>query len=164
MIRNATPSDAQNFLDLLLQLDNETKFMLFEKGERKTTVEQQRKRLEHFQQSDSDTMIVTLEENKPIGFIAGMGGNANRNRHSLYIVMGVLQKYTGHGKGKKLLAALENWAIRHEFHRLELTVMTHNKRAISLYEKCGFQSEGIKKDSLFVDGHYIDEFYMAKLL
>ena len=32
-----------------------------------------------------------------------------------------------------------------------------------LYEKNGFEIEGIKKKSMLVDGVYVDEFYMAKL-
>jgi len=28
----------------------------------------------------------------------------------------------------------------------------------------GFEKEGIKKDSLLVNGEYVDEYYMAKLL
>jgi RimJ/RimL family protein N-acetyltransferase len=34
----------------------------------------------------------------------------------------------------------------------------------SLYQKMGFQVEGIKKDSLLVDGVYVDEYYMGKIL
>jgi RimJ/RimL family protein N-acetyltransferase len=33
-----------------------------------------------------------------------------------------------------------------------------------LYEKSGFVVEGIKKNAMFVDGEYVDEYYMAKLL
>lgn len=164
MIREAKASDAQDLLELFLTLDNETKFMLFENGERKTTVEQQAKRLGSFEESDSDAMLIVLENSKPVGFIAGMGGNANRNRHSLYIVMGVLQEYSGQGKGKLLLEALETWATEHKFHRLELTVMTHNKNAIKLYEKLGFEQEGVKRHALFIDKNYVDEYYMSKLL
>jgi RimJ/RimL family protein N-acetyltransferase len=37
-------------------------------------------------------------------------------------------------------------------------------RFVHLYEKYGFAIEGIRKKSMNVDGEYIDEFYMAKLL
>jgi RimJ/RimL family protein N-acetyltransferase len=42
--------------------------------------------------------------------------------------------------------------------------MTHNEAGLALYKKMGFKIEGTKKDSLFVDGVYIDEYYMSKLL
>jgi lipid II:glycine glycyltransferase (peptidoglycan interpeptide bridge formation enzyme) len=38
-----------------------------------------------------------------------------------------------------------SWAIERGFHRLELTVNTHNERAIRLYKKMGFEVEGVKK-------------------
>ena len=38
------------------------------------------------------------------------------------------------------------------------------KLAKHLYEKNGFVVEGIKRDAMFVDGNYVDEYYMAKLL
>jgi len=44
------------------------------------------------------------------------------------------------------------------------TVMCINDAAKHLYEKNGFAVEGIKKNSMIVDGTYADEYYMAKLL
>jgi RimJ/RimL family protein N-acetyltransferase len=82
----------------------------------------------------------------------------------MYIVIGILQSYSGQGIGAKLFERLEQWAREEEFHRLELTVMTHNHRAIGLYNKMGFKVEGVKKHSLFVNGEYVDEYYMSKLI
>jgi len=43
-------------------------------------------------------------------------------------------------------------------------VQVHNIRAIALYENCGFEREGLKRHSLRIDGTYVDEYYMSKLL
>jgi RimJ/RimL family protein N-acetyltransferase len=40
----------------------------------------------------------------------------------------------------------------------------NNERAIRLYEKFGFEREVVKRHALKVNGHYIDAFYMAKLI
>ena len=37
-IRKIQIEDADNYLDMLLNLDNETKFMMFEPGERSTNI------------------------------------------------------------------------------------------------------------------------------
>ena len=50
-----------------------------------------------------------------------------------------------------------------KFSRLELTVICENSVAKHLYEKNGFEIEGIKRKSVLVDGKYLDEFYMAKI-
>jgi RimJ/RimL family protein N-acetyltransferase len=58
----------------------------------------------------------------------------------------------------------QNYTAQHSIHRLELTVMTHNEAGIALYRRPGFEIEGVKKQSLLMDGQYVDEYYMAKLL
>jgi len=42
--------------------------------------------------------------------------------------------------------------------------MTHNQAGVALYKKYGFEIEGTKKSSVFVNGVYVDEYYMAKIL
>ncbi|MEK4237423.1 MULTISPECIES: hypothetical protein [unclassified Paenibacillus] len=42
--------------------------------------------------------------------------------------------------------------------------MTHNELAMSLYIKNGFEIEGTKRKSLVIDGQWIDEYYMSKIL
>ncbi|WP_277674608.1 GNAT family N-acetyltransferase, partial [Piscibacillus halophilus] len=59
---------------------------------------------------------------------------------------------------------MEEWAIKVQLHRLELTVIVENKAAVNLYKKMGFEIEGVKKDSLKLGERYVDEYYMAKLI
>ncbi|KHF26789.1 putative acetyltransferase YhhY [Anoxybacillus sp. BCO1] len=63
-----------------------------------------------------------------------------------------------------LLTELERWAREKGVHRLELTVVIDNAPAISLYQKMGFEQEGVKRHSLNINGRYVDEYCMAKLL
>jgi RimJ/RimL family protein N-acetyltransferase len=42
--------------------------------------------------------------------------------------------------------------------------MAHNERAIGLYRRMGFCSEGIRRHSMRVSGQFVDELMMAKLL
>lgn len=48
-----------------------------------------------------------------------MGGNAKRNKHSVYLVIVILTQYRGIGVGTKLFKQLEEWATEHTIHRLE---------------------------------------------
>jgi RimJ/RimL family protein N-acetyltransferase len=66
--------------------------------------------------------------------------------------------------GRALVDALEEWARAHAVQRIELSVQKGNTRAIALYEKCGFEHEGVKRGSLKVGGRLVDELLMAKLL
>jgi RimJ/RimL family protein N-acetyltransferase len=163
-IRQIRETDASAFLALCSALDEETQFMLMEPGERQTTVEEQRERIRGILSKDNHTILVAESSGKLVGYVAGLGGPYRRNRRTVHVVMGILQAFGGQGLGAKLLAELEKWAREHEMHRLELTVMAHNERAISLYRKMGFETEGTKRHSLSVNGAYVDEYYMAKLL
>ncbi len=138
--------------------------MLLEPGERTTTEEQQCERIRGALSNGNQTILLVERACKPVGFVAGLGGPYRRNRHCVHVVMGVLQDFTGQGLGKILLRDLEEWARTRDIHRLELTVMAHNARAIGLYKGMGFVEEGTKKRSLVVDGRPVDEIYMAKLL
>ena len=62
------------------------------------------------------------------------------------------------------LEAGEAWAQTRGMIRLELTVMKHNDSAIHLYEKIGFQVEGIKKCAFKVENQFFDGYLMAKIL
>lgn len=164
LIRAITVVDAERFLRLTRRLDAETAFMMLEQGERTTSVEEQVDRILAIQEGPNQTILVAEEAGQLVGYIALMGGSYRRNRHSAYIVAGILTAFIGRGIGRQLFTEGESWARGVGLHRLELTVMAHNHRAIALYSKMGFRFEGTKRDSLLVDGQYVDEYYMAKLL
>lgn len=163
IIRESTINDAEKLLQMLQQLDRETKFMLFEPGERKLTVAEMEKSLEAIRKSNSLQLVVEYKD-KIVGFLMARRGTLQRNKHCAYIVIGILEKYQGKKLGQRLFEKMEEWAKETGIKRLELTVMTHNKAAIHLYEKMGFTKEGIKAKSLLVDRKLVDEYYMAKLL
>src|SRR5215470_16702104 len=163
-VREAIPSDSARLVTFFRTLYSETNFMLFEPNELTVTEEQQARRLEEMSRSESGVMFVCETDGELIGMVLGNRGIARRTRHSLYVVIGVLQVWVGRGVGRALLEALEGWARSRELHRLELTVDVENRRAIALYEKCGFQREGVKRHSRSIDGKYSDELYMSKLI
>jgi RimJ/RimL family protein N-acetyltransferase len=98
------------------------------------------------------------------GYVQGAGGRFRRSRRTVHVVIGVRAAASGQGVGSGLLRELESWARAHGLHRLELTVVAHNRRASGLYERMGFTVEGRRRECLLVDGTLVDELYMAKLL
>lgn len=163
-IRPVRSSDARAMLDLLLQLDEETTFMLLEPGERTTTLEEQERQIEAFTSGEAGYLLVCDIGDRLAGFLYARRGQARRIGHSVYIVIGVLQAYTRQGIGRRFFEELHSWALKNDLHRLELTVMTHNSGAVALYKKMGFEIEGVKRHSLKVNDQWVDEFYMAKLM
>jgi RimJ/RimL family protein N-acetyltransferase len=137
-IRTIREDDAEQFLNLCKQLAAETQFMMLEPGERKTTLEEQRTQIEILLRQENQTIFVAEQDNQLVGYLAASGGAFKRNRHSAYLVIGILQAFTGQGLGTQFFQSLEEWAQHQRIHRLELTVMTHNKAGLALYKKQGF--------------------------
>ncbi|MGN7388107.1 N-acetyltransferase family protein [Sporosarcina sp. SAFN-015] len=163
IIRQVQINDANQLSQLIGEVERTSQTMLYEAGERKLSAEQLKKRIESLG-ADASTILVAEIDESLVGYMMVIAGTANRNKHSAYIVIGISEAFRGQGVGKALFKSLNDWSIQNKLHRVELTVMSNNTAAIVLYEKAGFIKEGVKKDSLFVNGQYVDEYYMAKLL
>src|SRR5512139_1996273 len=126
IIREICESDAGSFLALCRQMDEESRFMLLGPGERKTTLEEQETRIRDILAHDNQTIFVAEEQGSLLGYLAAIGGSYARNKHEVYIVVGILEAFTSRGLGTSLFQALDAWAREHNIHRLELSVMVHN--------------------------------------
>lgn len=163
-IRKIRVSDAEKFTHLLQQVESSSQFMLFEDGERTPNPEEQKQRIIRMEKGQNSTLLVVENNKELIGYLVAIGGSTRRNKHSVYIVIGILKEYRGQGIGTRLFKEMERWAYEHNIHRLELTVVAQNEAGLSLYNKMGFKIEGTKEDSLFIGGKFVDEFYMSKLI
>ncbi len=109
-------------------------------------------------------IYVAMDQTHVVGYIEAEVGAFRRNRHSATLVVGIRHSYAGQGVGTRLFEAIERWALEQHLHRLELTVMVHNTAALALYQKRGFVIEGRRRDSLTINGAFVDEYALATLL
>lgn len=161
-IRKIQMKDADNYLSMLLNLDNETKFMMFEPGERSTDINIAKNIIEKSVNGDN-LVLVAIDNEDIIGFLSVQRGVVKRIKRTAYVIVGIREKFRGKGIGSKLFSELDIWARENGITRLELSVICSNTVAKHLYEKNGFEIEGIKKNTMVIDGKYVDEFSMAKL-
>lgn len=159
--RNLSIEDAERFWALMDRLDHETKYMLYEPGERTRDLSQVRSVIRDSQRDDF--LLAAETEHRLVGYISAQRGRQRRIAHTAYIVVGVLRDYRGQGIGTEFFKRLDAWAGQTHITRLELTVICENEAALRLYTKSGFQIEGVRRNSIFADGRYLDEYYMAKL-
>lgn len=138
--------------------------MLFEPGERQLTTEKLKSRIESQVPGGQTTILVAEEKNVLKGYLFIIGNGPLVTRNNVYLAIGISEKSRGRGVGTKLFERLDAWSVEQKIHRLELNVMIHNRAGVALYQKSGFEIEGIRKNSLKVNGTYIDEYYMAKLI
>jgi RimJ/RimL family protein N-acetyltransferase len=69
----------------------------------------------------------------------------------------------GQGYGTEATALVVGHAFAAGLHRVELEVYDFNPRAHRVYEKCGFQLEGRRRDALRWDGEWHDALVMSIL-
>jgi RimJ/RimL family protein N-acetyltransferase len=100
IIRQIHEDDAEGFLAMSRQLDDETTFMMFEPGERTITAEQQRERFWGILAADNQMIFVAEHEGQIVGFLGAYGGTFRRNHDNALIVIGILQAFTGQGVGR----------------------------------------------------------------
>ncbi|OLS36889.1 GNAT family N-acetyltransferase [Bacillus sp. MRMR6] len=163
-IREIKIGDERQLLELIQEVENHSEYMLFEPGERHATIESQRKMIEAMVKDENSTMLVAEDKGKLVGYLLARGSLANRTKHSIYLVIGIRKEYRGQGIGMILFTEIKKWSLERKVHRLELTVAVENLAGIRLYQKMGYEVEGRKRDSLFIAGRYIDEYYMSKLI
>ena len=77
--------------------------------------------------------------------------------------MGVIESHRSQGIGTRLITATVERALAQGMTRIELEVYSSNTRAIQLYEKLGFEREGLKRRARCVDGRWDDFVIMALL-
>ncbi|NLW73183.1 MAG: GNAT family N-acetyltransferase [Chloroflexi bacterium] len=161
--RSVAISDVDALWELQTQLDNETKFMLYEAGERKKDLGPVEEVIRPVLQG-RDFFEVAVEDDKLVGYLSARRGALARTQHSVYVVTGVLKAYQNRGIATTFFTHLDQWARQNNVKRMELVVMAPNEAAIHVYQKAGFVLEGTLRYAVVVDGKFIDEFTMAKLI
>ncbi|MBS4200063.1 GNAT family N-acetyltransferase [Bacillus sp. FJAT-49732] len=162
-VRKAIISDASQVVAVIKNAE-ESGFMLFSPGERKVSAEAFAKYIDSINRHDKSGIFVACENEQILGYMIVQNEKPQRIAHRAYVVIGVHSKSRGKGVGKALFTYVIEWAKQISLHRLDLTVIATNEVAINLYKKMGFEIEGIKRDSLFIDGEFVDEYYMSILI
>lgn len=113
---------------------------------------------------DDHIFVAVLEDGTVIGS-AGLQVCTNpRMRHVGTLGMLVHTEFQNQGIGtalmKTVLELADNWLM---LVRVELEVYADNQRAVRLYEKFGFETEGRKREASVKNGAYVDLLVMARL-
>ncbi len=163
-VRNATIDDATQIVGVMEDAEA-SNFMMFGPGERKMTAQKFTPYIEMIDKKEHAALFVAIEDDAILGYLIVQGEvRPKRVSHKASIVIGVHSGSRGKGVGTALFEQAHRWAEERGLHRLELTVITENEQAFALYRKMGYEMEGLKKHSLWIDGAYVDEYYLAKFL
>lgn len=165
LIRDAQAKDAASLLKYVNCVGGETEFLTFGKDEfNKTEVEEVAIIEEH--KKALNKIFILAELNEEIVGVLVVGANAKaRQKHSGEFGVSVRKSEWGKGIGAALIQAMLDWAkISKGLRKINLSVQVNNEAAIKLYEKFGFEKEGLVKRDLCIDGIFYDAYVMGLLL
>ncbi|UUV16918.1 GNAT family N-acetyltransferase [Fusobacteria bacterium ZRK30] len=162
IVREVLLEDAEKYLQMLKILDEQTNFLMFEPGERKTTLEDQKNIIKYNVENKIPMFLMEIE-GEIVGFLKGVRYKCNRMNQNLHIALGILSSYRGKGGGKALMNKVDQWSQNNNIKRMELTVACENKKAVNLYKSMGFEIEGIKRSSFKLEDKFLDQYYMGKV-
>lgn len=163
LVRPALLSDAARLVKLRRTLFAETHFMLLESKEFRNTAKDEAHRIRFFDAKPNALLLVAEDGEELVGTLIVSGDELRRLHHSAALALGVKQAHWGRGIASRMIDGAIAWSRGRGIRRLELTVSTHNLRAISVCLRAGFQIEGLRRSSLVVDGRDVDEYLMAIL-
>ena len=163
VVRCAAESDAPALIELRRMLFAETANMLWEPDEFVQTADDESKRIARLNARSNSLVLLAEKDARPVGVLTAVGGEIRRLRNSATLALGIAKSHWGQGVATQMLQHALGWSRASGLRRVELTVQTSNIRAVGVYLRCGFQVEGVRRSSLFVNGVYIDEYIMSVL-
>ncbi len=160
VIRPAKRGDAKAVLKYLNQVGGETDNLLFGKEGVTFTEQQEEALIDEINSSPNGRMFIAHLDGQVIGIASIRGARPKRIAHQAEIGLSVLKDYWGMGIGRGLMDELITFARSVGTEIITLEVRTDNDRAITLYERYGFEKFGTYRRFFKIDGHYYDAYYM----
>lgn len=163
IVRSATEEDAKNLSEVRLQIDGETENLDREKGEAYIDESGFKRIIREDTDSPFNLFLVAEVSERIVGFSRCEGNKLKRLSHKVEFGVCVLKEYWGYGIGKNLLKESVQWGDSNDIKKITLNVLETNDKAISLYNKYGFEVEGVlKRDKILSDGNYYNTILMAR--
>jgi RimJ/RimL family protein N-acetyltransferase len=158
-LRQAVEADAAAFIHAIDSVAREQRYFIRSRFE----VEEQKERsfIARARQT-GDLILVALDGSAVVGWVTLFRAQAEFQRHTAELGMGIIQQYREIGLGTELMDRALRWAAENDIEKVNLGVRASNERAMALYHKFGFVQEGYRvRDIKDRQGRYDDDIEMA---
>ena len=139
--RPATPDDAHAFAEVIAAVAAEERWIATEPP---VDVAARAARMRESLDGGRDRFWVLEDDDGRV--VGNLGLHPTPARGVVSLGMAILPHARGRGGGSALLRAALAWLQESDNHKVELEVWPDNERAIALYERYGFEVEGLRRD------------------
>lgn len=166
VLRSPNEQDAEAMIEYLKITASETPFLMRYPEEVNISPEEEKEFLKSCLSSKGNIMIAAFVD----GELSGNAGiycvrNRIKVKHRATFGMAIKEKYWNKGIGNALMQEVLVKAKEMGYEQLELGVFSENTKAMSLYQKYGFEVWGtIKNACKLKDGTYFDEIIMGRTI
>ena len=112
---------------------------------------------------NSKTTFLAISSGQTIG-IASIGYYEQLPNVPVLHKLGVINEYRGHGVGKELVAAREDWARARGAHAVRVYVMADNEKVIASSKRNEYEIVETLKNNVEKKGNYYDVVVLEKKL
>ena len=160
LVRAAKPEDAATLAALAAAVGREPEgWLLNTDGWR--SVAEERRYLRALRRHPDAAVFVAEEDGAIVGRLSIARDPHQASRHVADLGLMVADGHRRRGIGRALLEQAVDWARAAGVLKLELHVFPWNEPAIHLYERFGFEREGLRKGHYRRAGEYVDAILMA---
>nr|MBA3347059.1 GNAT family N-acetyltransferase [Actinomycetota bacterium] len=160
VIRPARSEDAETLVRLATEVGREEgAWLLTSAGWR--SVGEERRYLRALKRYPDAAVYVADDGGQLVGRLSLARDPHPASHHVADLGLMVAVTHRGRGIGRLLLDQAAAWARDAGVRKLELHVFPWNEPAIRLYERFGFEREGVRREHYRRDGAYVDAILMA---
>ncbi len=162
ILRSPNKEDAQAMIDYLNIIGGESDFITFGKNEFSMSVEAEQDYIERVNSMNNSKNVLIIIENEIVGIASITSVQKERMKHNGTLGISLRKKYWGIGLGSEIMVYLIDWAKSNKItKKINLLVREDNIRGVKLYEKFGFEKEGLLKKDICVNGIYYNTIAMG---
>lgn len=160
VVRRAEPRDADSLVELARAVGAEPEGWLITTGGWRTAGDE-RRYLKAIRRYEHAAVFVAELDGRVVGRLSVARDQHPASPHVADLGLMVAADRRGRGIGRALLDAAVEWARETGIAKLELHVFPWNEPAIRLYERFGFEREGLRRGHYRRAGEEVDAILMA---
>jgi RimJ/RimL family protein N-acetyltransferase len=162
-VRVAEPGDAERLVELAREVGSEQEGWLITAGEWRSA-SAERRYLKAIRKHPDAAVFVAESNGGIVGRLSISRDGHPASDHVADLGLMVARDHRRQGIGLALMETAEQWAREAGVRKLELHVFPHNVPAIRLYEKLGYEREGLRRGHYRRGDELIDAILMAKVV